>query len=501
MPKTILSDSVKDLIIEGWSNGESIEAMARKHQTHTIKVADAIKERFGGVLPKRKRKCRAFSEKEVSEMVEMYQSGRYSAKQIYTKFKTRDEVLIEILEKRGIKYMPLKFAQVDEKTEAQIVNMYKEKGMTSIEIPKALGLPYQRVRKVLLKNGLLDGKSNRLRDKYSKELIASILTTYQDKSVSVMDVSKIIGLSYASIRNILLKNGVQIRKNKEVKRAPIPEKVDRSKEVVEHYLNNGKFMNRAAKALNLSQGTIARILKQEGLYESSRYVYNENYFSEIDSHEKAYILGFLITDGCNHEDDGSVSLTLHSQDKEILEQITRKLSPDKVLHKRIVGNQTHFCMQLSCRKMSKDLARLGIVQAKTFKIKVQDWMTGEFANSAILGMMDGDGSFYYRERFVKRRITPEKSWTFSFIGLRCICEMMKNVFRNHLGINACVSPHSRYKNNVEKPLCTVRVYGNRQNKILMDWLYKDSPLYMKRKHDNYLDMLAFLQTKRVNQFC
>lgn len=33
-----------------------------------------------------------------------------------------------------------------------------------------------------------------------------------------------------------------------------------------------------------------------------KYELNENYFNVIDSHEKAYILGFIYADGYNRED-------------------------------------------------------------------------------------------------------------------------------------------------------------------------------------------------------
>lgn len=501
MSKIALDQSTKDAIIDGWNKNMSIEEMARLHNTHTIKISDAVKEHFGGSLPRRKRKCRVFSPEEEAQMVGMYRSGRYSAKEIYSLFKTYDDNLVAILKKHGIEYEPLHFAKVDSETEAQIVDMYKHQGMTTLEIPRSLDLPYQRVRKILLKHGLLDGKSKRVKDRYPPELVDAIVKAYQDQNINVMDLSKSFNLSYASVRGILLRSNVSIRKNKEVKRAPTPEKVDRTAEIVTFFKSNGEVMSRTAEALSVSQGVVKRALESAGLYKSSRYNHNHDYFSKIDSHEKAYILGFWLTDGCNHAESGSISMTLQYRDYPILEEILKRISPEKsVRFFNTPLGARHGTIAINSWQMSKDLTRLGIVQNKTFKIKEEDWMTGEFSNSAILGMMDGDGSFYHRSRMGRGRLTPEESWTFSFIGMKPVCEMMKRVFRDKLGINGCVSPHTRYKGNLEKPLCTIRVYGNRQNQILMEWLYRDCPIYLKRKHDNYLAMLEFLRTKRVNQF-
>lgn len=34
-----------------------------------------------------------------------------------------------------------------------------------------------------------------------------------------------------------------------------------------------------------------------------KYTVNENYFENLNSPEKAYVLGFLYADGCNHIND------------------------------------------------------------------------------------------------------------------------------------------------------------------------------------------------------
>ena len=290
MPKIELDENVKSQIIEDWGRGDSIETISRRYKTHTIKVANAVKERFGGVLPKRKRKCRVFTQSEELEMIEMYKSGKHSAKEIYTRFKTSDDNFLEVLKKHGIDYVPLNFCKINEETEGQIIDMYQNQKISSIKICKILNIPYQRIRKTLLKHKLLDGKSNKAKDKYPQSLVEEILNEYKNEQVSVMDVSKKYGLSYPRIRNILLKNNVAIRTRKSVIRAPIPLKINRDSDIIKHFLENGRIAKHTATVLGISQNTVIRVLKAANLYVSKRYSYNENYFSNIDSHEKAYIL-------------------------------------------------------------------------------------------------------------------------------------------------------------------------------------------------------------------
>lgn len=498
MPKaiTLTDDQISSIPLE-WQGGLNIESLARKYGVHTIEISDIVKSHFGGHLPTKRRKHRIFTTQEREDIVKMYLSRAHPMRHIAATFATYDKDIKRILRESGIEYTAMLHTKTTPEIDDKIVNSYRHNGLTIHQIKDELHIPYQRVRRVLLWHGLIKGEARGTEHRYPAQFRERLIKTYADEIVSVADLATRFNISYSSTRRILIDNGVIIRSGNQVRRGANRERDDM---IVAHYVNNGRSIRCTGRALHLNDSAVSRVVKRAGVYKSSRYTYNQDYFGTVDSHEKAYILGFLITDGCNSEDIGVVSLTLQKQDNHILEQITRRLSPDKPIGCRRVGKTEHCGVHLNCRKMSEDLARLGIVQRKTFKIKIEDWMTGEYANSAILGMMDGDGSFYHRARWPKGRLTPDRSWTFSFIGMRSVCEMMRDTFKRELGINATVTPHSRYKNNPDKPLCTVRVYGNTQNKVLMGWLYKDSPLYLKRKHDSYLEMLEFIRTKRVNQF-
>ena len=54
-----------------------------------------------------------------------------------------------------------------------------------------------------------------------------------------------------------------------------------------------------------------------------RYKLNENYFNKIDTHEKAYVLGFLYADGSNRGD--GITFTQDIERIDILENIKKAL--------------------------------------------------------------------------------------------------------------------------------------------------------------------------------
>ena len=62
---------------------------------------------------------------------------------------------------------------------------------------------------------------------------------------------------------------------------------------------NGMLMKDLALKYKISQYKINNMLFDERLKSHrTKHQNNDNYFDVIDSHEKAYILGFLIADGC-----------------------------------------------------------------------------------------------------------------------------------------------------------------------------------------------------------
>ncbi len=459
-----------------------VEKLARRYKTHYKKISNIIREINGSLVDKGHFIGRIYSKEENDEIVRLYRDKVCAFRYIVARFKSDPKKIKEILLTNGIKYQPNYHRYVEDNIKEAILKAYTEEKLTLHQIKDRFKLTYQQVRRVLRPHGFIKDGTGKLETKYPKEVTNNILLLYQSPEESVKTISEKLSIGYSTIRNILIRNGVSIKIR--------PKKV--------------KVIKIRPKRIQIQPAPKIRIISEDGtMARYVKYWYYHKYFEKVDSHEKAYVLGFLAADGCNAPNRGAFSMTLHERDREILEKINREFSPNKPLAPvKVKGVQSFWSCRVSNKKMSKDLEKLGIVQAKTFKLKVEDWMTGEYANSAILGLMDGDGSFYYRERFPKgrNRTTLEKTWTFSFIGLRPLCEMMQKIFKEQLGIHGNVAPHTKYKNNLEKPLCTIRVHGNGQNKILMDWLYKDSKLFMKRKHDNYLNMLEFIRTKRVNQF-
>ena len=115
------------------------------------------------------------------------------------------------------------------------------------------------------------------------------------------------------------------------------------KQIKEMYLN-GSSLSDIAKIAQDTKGLMALRRKLQDLgvdttknmkkYSEKlskafkKYKLNESVFDTIDTEEKAYWLGFLMSDGYNHETHSQVSLRLQAGDKEILEKYKIFLETD-----------------------------------------------------------------------------------------------------------------------------------------------------------------------------
>lgn len=120
-----------------------------------------------------------------------------------------------------------------------------------------------------------------------------------------------------------------------------------------------------------------------------------DYFHEIDTAEKAYILGLLAADG-NVGDDAGITFGLQAKDGHLVRFVHAKLAPKHALSVTKTG---FVSFTFVSHQMAADLARWGIVPRKS---RVITWPSalGALQRHFLLGYFDGDGStFLVRGRY------------------------------------------------------------------------------------------------------
>ena len=140
---------------------------------------------------------------------------------------------------------------------------------------------------------------------------------------------------------------------------------------------------------------------------NKKYVVNENYFSQIDSENKAYWLGFLYADGyvrMHKNRSGEIKLKLSIKDSEHLNNFRSHLSSthkikeytSKVVKHGKISLSNCVSLSIYSTKMVQDLFALGCINNKTFKTEFpKSSILKEHERHFIRGLFDGDGCIYH----------------------------------------------------------------------------------------------------------
>ena len=236
------------------------------------------------------------------------------------------------------------------------------------------------------------------------------------------------------------------------------------------------------KKYGVNHKFVGRILDTYGIKRIGNgqrtYKVNEHYFDEIDTPEKAYILGFLDADGSNYMPKQTISMSLQKGDRPILERINKEIGNEHPL--RFVDNsnkhdfgytyQDQYTLLIFSAYMCRQLQSLGMVPRKSYCLEYPTWLREDLHSHFIRGYFDGNGCV--RKNIIS--ITSTKKFCSKFY------EVMSNFFPD---IKANLRPAKKGNDFTG----VIDFYGE-NGKIVADWMYKDANIYLQRKYDKYLSL-------------
>lgn len=165
--------------------------------------------------------------------------------------------------------------------------------------------------------------------------------------------------------------------------------------------------------------------------------YNDRYFKNIDTPDKAYFLGLLAADGNISPRLTAARIALKTEDSKILEKFRSFLGADAPVLKNKIpktngrpGNPQKVLV-LSRKVLVEDLIKLGITPNKSLTLHL-NCNLGEFKKDFLRGVWDGDGSITERrfkvcsasKNFIKQ--LQEMLFDVSLVNLSIKKELTKN---------------------------------------------------------------------------
>ena len=260
-------------------------------------------------------------------------------------------------------------------------------------------------------------------------------------------------------------------------------------DILDMYVNQKISSVTIGEKYGCSHKVILRLLEAQNIDHSwkpkRKYAVNETYFDEIDTPNKAYILGFLYADGSNNPDKCTISMSLQEEDRDILEKIRSEIGSEKPLEfldytNKHDGGYTYknqYRLLIFNKHMCETLESVGMMPNKSLKLQFPN-IKPELYPHFIRGYFDGDGS-------ISQRIISDKNQpiTISIVSTENFCKRLVEISKKYLGIKSNYYDAGCH-NGITKYF-TISSQGS--IKKFLDWIYQDADLFLKRKHDRYLN--------------
>lgn len=258
-------------------------------------------------------------------------------------------------------------------------------------------------------------------------------------------------------------------------------------EIVKLY-QEGISSNEIALRFGLNRTTIPKVIKRElGLESLHPFKGNQTYFKVIDTHLKAYFLGFITADGCivDHSNTSKVdelAINIHEKDSQVLETLSRELGRETPIYK--VPSKNQVALRLTSQTMCDDLKQYGLGYRKSLTLpNIFPLIPNEFHGSFTLGYFDGDGWITQHRTPYKGTGRVSPGATIGFCGTReflhgiaSAAELQQYSIRFKMGssegsINGIFNLEFASKSELNR---------------MYHFMYQDCPFYLLRKHDQFL---------------
>lgn len=197
---------------------------------------------------------------------------------------------------------------------------------------------------------------------------------------------------------------------------------------------------------------------------------NEIYFEKW-SNNMAYILGFILADGCivrgTYEGySDSLKFGVQLRDIDILEKIKKELESEHAISK--VKNAAH--LSITSQKLVDSLQKLKISYRKSLNEKIFP-IPKQFVKDFIRGVVDGDGSIFFDKRNYP---------TLSVSGGKNTINFIASHFWNEFKAFSVVGRRT-YSNDAKNYLYQISYRANTAKNLIL-YLYENATLYLDRKY-------------------
>ena len=257
-----------------------------------------------------------------------------------------------------------------------------------------------------------------------------------------------------------------------------------------YYENTHLTVKQIGDTLGLSKRCTMSIFKEYNINSKrkNRYTLDENYFEEINTQQKSYILGLIYADGyVGNEKFNNISLT--QKEYKLLYEVKKELEFTGRIR---LGNKGGFenskpgyVLNFSSEKVANDLRKLGLYPKKSLTIDKIPNIRDELKRHFLRGYFDGDGSI---SKYIHKFKKTNKEYSY-VKGKMCIIatEKMLEDFIKTFNIE-----HYYISQSKTKEMKYIQIESKKELKRIYNLMYRDCcicNMIKKEKWDNLISAI------------
>ena len=436
-----------------------------------------------------------------------YQDGILTSEELSKKYNKSMYQLNRIAKKLNI-FKNRSEKTFSEKLKDQVCADYVST-MSMGEIYEKYNLSQYVVNNFIDERGIRFDKAQQMRDNslliLSEETKDAMCAEYMQK-IPINDIVKKYDTTHTAFQKVIDERGISYGRL---------DRIEEKRDKILDLYKSGISTTKMAEMLHMSQNDIARYVENAGIelrktdFYLRKYEVNHNYFEIIDTHEKAQILGLIMTDGYVESNKHTVNIGLQEDDKYYLEWVNRCMDSTYPIHLSTKAKENHtsksgytyniknhYKFTVCSPKMQEDLVKLGIVHRKTYVNSDVPNIPENLMSSYLLGALNGDGTvgiYQRRRKYVRANGNITYTTVTDTIASVLLQEKHAQYFYNllnKLGITTTLTHKKHTKNNLQ----CINIQERESLIRLYHYLYSNADFTMVRKHDKFVQILEYLKS-------